>query len=136
MPPGSEQVRFGRSEPTAFERWGGEPFFVALVDRFYARVATDPVLRPLYPEDLTDPSTHLALFLMQYWGGPRAYNEQRGHPRLRMRHAPFTIGPAQAEAWLAHMTASVHEAGLPAADEAELLDYLATAARHLINSGV
>jgi hemoglobin len=128
-------VQLGRQpEQTAYERWGGEPFFVALVDRFYAGVASDPLLRPLYPEDLTDPKAHLALFLMQYWGGPRRYSDERGHPRLRMRHARFAIGPAQSDAWLSHMTTAVHEAGLPPADEAELLDYLAMAARSLINA--
>jgi hemoglobin len=120
-------------EQTAFERWGGEPFFTALVDRFYEGVAVDPLLRPMYPEDLTGPKAHLALFLMQYWGGPRHYSEQRGHPRLRMRHAPFAIGSAQADAWLRHMTDAVHSSGLEAADEEELLDYLAMAARSLIN---
>ena len=121
-------------EQTAFERWGGEPFFTTLVERFYEGVAADPLLRPLYPEDLTDSKAHLALFLMQYWGGPRRYSEERGHPRLRMRHAPFAIGPAQADAWLRHMTDAVHRAGLDAADQQELLDYLAMAARSLINS--
>jgi hemoglobin len=122
------------NEATAFERWGGEPFFDALVDRFYQGVAADPLLRPLYPDDLTESRRHLALFLMQYWGGPRHYSEQRGHPRLRMRHAPFVIGPAQAAAWLRHMTDAVHASGLAAADRGELLDYLAMAAQSLINA--
>lgn len=121
-------------EQTAFERWGGEPFFTTLVERFYEGVAADPLLRPLYPEDLTDSKAHLALFLMQYWGGPRLYSEERGHPRLRMRHAPFVIGPAEADAWLRHMTDAVHRAGLDADDQTELLDYLSMAARSLINS--
>jgi len=120
-------------EQTAFERWGGEPFFTALVERFYEGVAVDPLLRPMYPEDLTDSKAHLAMFLMQYWGGPRHYSDQRGHPRLRMRHAPFAIGSAQADAWLRHMTDAVHRSGLEAADERELLDYLHMAARSLIN---
>ena len=97
-------------------------------------MAVDPLLRPLYPEDLTESKAHLALFLMQYWGGPRWYSEQRGHPRLRMRHARFAIGTAQADAWLRHMSAAVHQAGLDPADEAELLDYLAMAARSLVNT--
>ncbi len=124
-----------RQEPerTAYERWGGEPFFTALVDRFYAGVSVDPLLRPMYPEDLTEPKAHLALFLMQYWGGPRHYSEQRGHPRLRMRHAPFAIGSTEADAWLRHMTEAVREAGLSRPDEDELLDYLRMAARSLIN---
>ena len=96
-----------KSDGTPFERWGGEPFFTALVEAFYAGVATDPVLRPMYPEDLGDSKAHLALFLMQYWGGPPRYSEERGHPRLRMRHAPFPIGSAAAEAWLRHMTTAV-----------------------------
>jgi hemoglobin len=120
-------------EQTAYERWGGEAFFTALVERFYAGVAVDPLLRPMYPDDLTEPKAHLALFLMQYWGGPRQYSEQRGHPRLRMRHAPFPIGTAAAEAWLRHMTDAVGGAGLEPADEEELLDYLRMAAHSLIN---
>jgi hemoglobin len=121
-------------EVTAFERWGGEAFFIALVEHFYAGVTSDPLLRPMYPEDLTESKAHLAMFLMQYWGGPRHYSEQRGHPRLRMRHAPFAIGSAQADAWLRHMTDAVHASGMAPADEAELLDYLAMAARSLINA--
>jgi hemoglobin len=120
-------------EQTAYERWGGQPFFTALVDRFYEGVATDPVLRPMYPEDLTESKAHLALFLAQYWGGPRDYSEQRGHPRLRMRHAPFPIGSVAADAWLRHMTDAVVAAGLAPADEEELLSYLTMAARSLIN---
>jgi hemoglobin len=121
-------------EASAYERWGGEAFFTALIERFYAGVAVDPLLKPMYPDDLTESKTHLALFFMQYWGGPRHYSEQRGHPRLRMRHAPFAIGTAQAEAWLRHMTKAVHSAGLAPADEEELLDYVNMAAHNLINS--
>jgi hemoglobin len=121
-------------EQTAYARWGGEAFFTALIERFYAGVSADPLLRPLYPDDLAESKAHLALFLGQYWGGPRHYSEQRGHPRLRMRHAPFIIGSAQADAWLRHMTDAVHAAGMSPADQADLLDYLAMAARSLINS--
>jgi hemoglobin len=71
---------------------------------------------------------------MQYWGGPRVYSDRRGHPRLRMRHVPFVIGTAESDAWLRHMTAAVHDAGLPSTDERELLDYFAMAARSLINA--
>ncbi len=121
-------------EQSSYERWGGEAFFTALVDRFYTGVATDPLLRPMYPDDLTESKAHLALFLMQYWGGPRRYSEERGHPRLRMRHAPFAIGSNEAAAWLRHMTAAVQDAGLAADDEQELLDYLVMAAQSLINA--
>jgi len=84
-----------------YERVGGEPFFISLVERFYRGVETDPLLRPLYPADLEPPKRHLALFLVQYWGGPHTYSAERGHPRLRMRHAPFKVGPIERDAWLA-----------------------------------
>jgi hemoglobin len=121
---------------TLFERAGGRPFFEALTRRFYEGVATDAVLRPLYPPDdagLEAARLHLELFLVQYWGGPPDYNEQRGHPRLRMRHAPFAIGPEQRDAWVAHMTAAVKEAGLSPLDEMQMLGYLTSSATHLIN---
>lgn len=116
-----------------YERVGGEPFFSALVDRFYAGVESDPVLRPLYPESLEEPKEHLRLFLIQYWGGPRTYNEERGHPRLRLRHAPFTIGLAERDAWLRHMVDAVRQAHLSQEDESELSDYFQSAATQLIN---
>ena len=110
------------------------PFFTTLVGRFYEGVATDPLLRPLYPEDLSDSAEHLALFLAQYWGGPSEYSTLRGHPRLRLRHRPFAIGAAEAEAWLGHMTDAVDETDLAPADREELLEYLAMAANSLINA--
>jgi hemoglobin len=123
---------------TLYDRAGGETFFVDLVDRFYGGVAGDPVLRPLYPDDLTDPKAHLALFLVQYWGGPSTYNEQRGHPRLRLRHLPFVIGTLERDAWLRHMNAAVRgavgAAGLSPDDEAELLTYFEVAAHQLMNA--
>ncbi len=121
-----------------FERVGGEPFFVDLVNRFYLGVAGDPLLRPLYPDDLAESAEHLALFLMQYWGGPPTYNELRGHPRLRMRHAPFVIGPAERDAWLRHMSGALGElraAGrISDADADALRDYLDMAAHQLVNT--
>jgi hemoglobin len=123
---------------TLYERVGGELFFVDLVDRFYLGVAGDPLLRPLYPDDLVESSRHLALFLMQYWGGPGTYGEERGHPRLRMRHAPFVIGPAERDAWLRHMLGAVLEleavSRITAADALELREYLDMAANSLVNS--
>ena len=131
------QLRPGHGpRASGFDRWGGESFFVALVDRFYDRVATDPVLRPMYPDDLAEPRRHLALFLSQYWGGPPVYSDERGHPRLRMRHARFAVTPVAAEAWLGHMTAAVDAADLPFDDRQELLDYLTMAARSLINTPI
>lgn len=123
---------------TLYERVGGELFFVDLVDRFYLGVAGDPLLRPLYPDDLTESSRHLALFLMQYWGGPSTYGEERGHPRLRMRHAPFVVGPAERDAWLRHMLAALlgleSASRVADADARELRDYLEMAANSLVNS--
>ena len=119
---------------TAYERWGGEPFFTTLVERFYQGASMDPLLRPMYPEDLTESKAHLAMFLMQYWGGPPDYSDQRGHPRLRMRHAPFAIGKAESDAWLRHMTAAVQASGLDPDDQRELLDYLSMAAHNLVNA--
>ena len=91
-----------------YDAAGGAETFKLLVERFYSRVATDALLRPLYPEeDLASATERLTLFLIQYWGGPSTYNEKRGHPRLRMRHQPFAIGQAERDAWLGHMTAAV-----------------------------
>ena len=96
------------AEPTTVhELVGGDAFFVDLVDRFYAGVAEDPVLRPMYPDDLGESRRLLAAFLAQYWGGPPAYSEERGHPRLRMRHVPFPVDIAARDAWLHHMLAAL-----------------------------
>jgi hemoglobin len=123
---------------TLFERVGGEEFFFDLVERFYLGVAGDPLLRPLYPDDLAESSRHLALFLAQYWGGPGTYSEERGHPRLRMRHAHFVIGSPERDAWLRHMLGSLdalQEASrISEGDAAELREYLDMAATSLVNS--
>lgn len=97
------------TETTVYEAVGGMAFFEALVDRFYEGVATDPVLLRVYPErdDLSGPRHRLTLFLAQYWGGPPTYSEERGHPRLRMRHAPFAIGPLERDRWLVHMRTAI-----------------------------
>jgi len=123
-----------KTDGTPFERWGGQPFFDALVEQFYVGVTTDPLLRPMYPGDLDESKAHLALFLGQYWGGPDTYNQVRGHPRLRMRHAPFVIGRAEAEAWMRHMEAAVDAMDMAPDDRTELLDYLSMAARNLQNA--
>ena len=116
-----------------YERVGGDAFFQSLVNDFYARVATDPILRPLYPDDLEPSERHLAMFLAQYWGGPRTYDAERGHPRLRMRHAPFTIGRAERDAWMRHMQAAVEASGASREDAAALVDYFETASTSLMN---
>jgi hemoglobin len=92
---------------TLFEQVGGEAFFVQLVNAFYERVATDETLRPMYPEELSESRRHLTLFLIQYWGGPGTYQAERGHPRLRMRHAAFEITKSVRDAWLVAMNAAL-----------------------------
>lgn len=120
---------------TLYEAVGGEETFRALVGRFYREVAKDEILRPLYPdEDLGPAEEHLRLFLMQYWGGPRTYSEQRGHPRLRMRHAPFSIGPFERDAWLRCMRIALDETGIPEPYRQRLWNYLEMAAHSLLNS--
>ncbi|HET9690250.1 MAG TPA: globin [Acidimicrobiales bacterium] len=122
-------------QSTMYDRVGGTPFFEALTRRFYERVAADPVLRPLYPDDdLEGARRRLCGFLIQYWGGPADYSAERGHPRLRMRHAPFVIGPAERDAWLAAMTGAVEAAGLPPLDEAQMLTYFRASAAHMVNA--
>ena len=114
---------------------GGAPVFDKIVARFYEQVAQDDILRPLYPdEDLGPAEDRLRMFLEQYWGGPRTYSDQRGHPRLRMRHAPFRIGLAERDAWLRCMRTAVDEADLGEAHRAVLWDYLEMAANSMVNS--
>jgi hemoglobin len=122
-----------RREATVYEAVGGMPFFERLVTRFYEGVATDDVLRPLYPDDLEAPSRHLTLFLAQYWGGPTTYDDERGHPRLRMRHAPFAIGPHERDRWLVHMRAAVDETAPPEPARRALLEYFEMAADAMRN---
>ncbi|AZK94111.1 MULTISPECIES: globin [Streptomyces] len=122
-------------EQTFYEQVGGEPTFRRLVHRFYEGVADDPLLRPMYPEeDLGPAEERFALFLMQYWGGPRTYSENRGHPRLRMRHAPFRVDRAAHDAWLRHMRAAVEELELAPEHATQLWNYMTYAAASMINS--
>lgn len=115
------------------------PFFERLVDAFYEGVAEDPVLLPLYPEqpDLTGARHRLTLFLAQYWGGPTTYTEERGHPRLRMRHFPFPVGPLERDRWLLNMAAAVQavcaDGDIPDGIDDELMGYFVSAAEHLRN---
>jgi len=119
-----------------YEVAGGMPFFEALVDHFYDAVQADPVLLRLYPspDDLSGARRRLSLFLAQYWGGPQTYSTERGHPRLRMRHAPFSIGAAEREHWLAHMRAAVDAVSPPAEVRAALEDYLEIASQSMVNT--
>jgi hemoglobin len=122
---------------TMFERVGGEEFFETLTARFYAAVEHDVVLRPLYPADpegFEAARLHLQWFLVQYWGGPPLFDERRGSPRLRMRHAPFAIGQGERDAWLVHMTEAVKAAGLKPLDETQMLGYFITASSAMMNT--
>ncbi len=123
------------SSPPLYDAVGGTPFFVALVDRFYDGVASDPELLRVYPnpDDLAPARHRLALFLAEYWGGPSEYSSERGHPRLRMRHFPFDIGPAERDRWLVHMRAAITEQSVPPDVERALLDYFEMAAEALRN---
>jgi hemoglobin len=121
-------------EVTFYEAVGGEETFRRLVHRFYQGVAADPLLRPLYPEeDLGPAEERLRLFLIQYWGGPGTYSERRGHPRLRMRHAPFRVGIAERDAWLRQMRRALDSLNLDPDDDATLWNYLERAAFFMVN---
>jgi hemoglobin len=122
-------------ELTLYDAAGGVSFFERLVDAFYSGVASDEVLLPLYPEapDLSGARHRLTLFLAQYWGGPTTYNDERGHPRLRMRHMPFTVGPLQRDHWLAHMGAAVAQCAPTQAIAERLMAYFVPAAEQMRN---
>jgi hemoglobin len=118
-----------------YDQVGGHETFVRLVRRFYEGVAADPELRAMYPEeDLGPAEVRLRMFLEQYWGGPATYSEQRGHPRLRMRHVPYRITPRARDIWLAHMRDAVDSLDLDPEDDQRLWDYLNTAAHSLVNT--
>src|SRR5262245_64957478 len=123
------------TEPVSFyQAVGGEETFRRLASSFSRRVADDPALRAVYPSKNLGPAAeHLRLFLIQYWGGPGTYSERRGHPRLRMRHARFSIGEAERDAWLRHMRTALDEIALDPAQDQELWRYLVMAAHSLVN---
>ena len=118
-----------------YERVGGSAVFRQLVDDFYSGVADDPVLRPLYEEEDLEPAKNrLRMFLEQYWGGPTTYSEQRGHPRLRMRHVTWQIGEAERDAWLSHMLPAVERLDVDEHDRSAIRDHLERAAQTLVNA--
>lgn len=120
---------------TFFDAVGGEPTFRRIVARFFELVPQDEVLAAVYPlDDLEGAEQRLRLFLMQYWGGPTTYSDERGHPRLRMRHAPFRVGLAERDAWVEAMRAAIDEAGLDDPHREELCRYMESTATHMINS--
>jgi hemoglobin len=127
------------AQASLYDAMGGHEFFARLVHRFYEGVAGDPLLRPLYPEeDLSGAEQRLRMFLEQYWGGPKTYQAERGHPRLRMRHAPFPVSPQARDHWLTHMRAAVDEAveegRLSPELEQQLWAYFEHAANFMVNT--
>jgi hemoglobin len=124
------------SEPESFyHAVGGHDTFVRLVHHFYAGVETDPLLRPIYPEeDLSGAEHRLTMFLEQYWGGPTTYSQERGHPRLGQRHAPFRVSPAARDAWLEHMRAAIVATELSPEHADQLWAYVTRAAHFLVNT--
>jgi hemoglobin len=121
-------------EPTLFDAAGGMPFFEALIGRFYDGVATDPILARVYPaDDLAGARYRLTLFFAQYWGGPRTYDAERGHPRLRMRHMPFAIGPVERDAWLRLMGDAIDASAAPPDVAERLHAYIDMAAEAMRN---
>ncbi|HET6561759.1 MAG TPA: globin [Marmoricola sp.] len=125
------------SEQSFYDEIGGMPVFERIVARFYEGVAADELLRPMYPpEDLADGSAvrRLTLFMAQYWGGPSTYSQERGHPRLRMRHAPFAVTPTASEHWLRHFRAGLDEAGLTPEQDAKFWGYVTYAAQFMLNA--
>ena len=124
-----------RDTTNYYEEFGGEPFFADLVSKFYAHVATNEILRPMYPEsDMKGAARRLQIFLEQYWGGPTTYQEERGHPRLRMRHAGFHINPAAQDAWLDCMRKAVDGMEMKTEHREKLWRYLEGAAHHMVNA--
>jgi len=122
-------------QPTFYEQVGGHETFARLVHRFYEGVAADAPLRALYPDtDLAAAEQRFLMFLEQYWGGPTTYSDQRGHPRLRMRHHPYAVDSDMRDRWLRHMRDAVDSLELPPADELVLWDYLERAAHSLVNT--
>lgn len=131
----SEPIQDMPKTQTFYERVGGHETFVQLVHEFYRGVAGDPPLRALYPEeDLGPAQERLRMFLEQYWGGPRTYSDQRGHPRLRMRHIDFAVTPTQRDRWLRHMNAAIDTLDLSAIDDHQMRAYLTHAADFMVNT--
>ena len=122
-------------DESLYDQVGGEPFFTRLVDGFYEAVEADELLRPMYPADLSESRRTMVLFLSQYWGGPTTYMQERGHPRLRMRHAPFRITKKARDAWIAAMTRALEGVRAELTDEQfeEMMAYFDMAAHQMRN---
>lgn len=121
-------------QTTLYQAVGGQATFARIADRFYNAVAADAFLSPMYPGDWDESKRTLKLFLMQFFGGPEEYSQERGHPRLRMRHAPFSIGQAERDAWMKHMTSAIQAENFAPQIEATMLDYFSRTATFMINT--
>ena len=120
---------------TFYDEIGGYDTIAGIVARFYAGVASDEILRPMYPEADLGPAAHrFTLFLVQYWGGPTTYSDERGHPRLRMRHAPFAVTPTAKSHWLTHFRSALNGAELTPDQDAQFWDYITHAAQFMVNT--
>lgn len=122
------------ADVNVFEVAGGEVVFLRLVDEFYARVEADPVLRPMFPPDLEQGKRWQFLFLMQYFGGPAQYIQERGHPRLRMRHMPFVIDQEGRDHWLRCMLEAIDAVDIPEPARAVMRDYFERASTFMVNA--
>ena len=125
---------FNIASSNIYERVGGDNFFYTLVDKFYEFIETDKILRPMYPDDLAPGKSHLAKFLIQFWGGPKQYSKERGHPRLRKRHIDFTIGEKERDVWVGHMFSALHEMEISSSDLKTMENYFKKTATMMINS--
>ena len=123
----------GMAPESLYQRVGGKSFFIELVDKFYDLIESEPILRKLYPDNLEPGKANLALFLAQFWGGPQEYSAKRGHPRLRLRHMPFTIGKLERDTWVTHMKSALHSMDLPIQDKSQMLEYFENTATFMIN---
>ena len=129
----TDPLVFNPDRQTVYDLVGGDDPIRRLVEVFYARIEQDQLLRPLFPDDLEPGKKRQFLFLIQYWGGPPRYSEERGHPRLRMRHAPFPIGQAERDAWVGHMLIAIDEVGIPEPAHTQMVAYFKRTASHMMN---
>ena len=125
--------KFDIASSNIYERVGGDDFFYTLVDKFYEFIETDKILRPMYPDDLGPGKSHLSKFLIQFWGGPKQYSKQRGHPRLKKRHVEFTIGQKERNIWVRHMFSALNTMNISDTDEMILKTYFENTATAMIN---
>ena len=125
--------QFNIASSNIYDKLGGEAFFYKLVDKFYDFIESDELLRPMYPEDLEPGKSHLAKFLIQFWGGPKQYSEERGHPRLRSRHMQFPIGDKERNIWVSHMISALKSMDIKQGELKTLQNFFVKTATMMIN---